>query len=123
MAVSIKGPIVFANDMAKMTAFYRDVVGLTYVKNTLRDDEFVTFIDGGNTFALHAALPHQRARVSNPPAVRWNAATKVVFRVDDLKNHHDKLVERGLTSTWGSVEDRLVDFVDPEGNVFQLTDL
>ena len=123
MAVQVKGPIVFANDMAKMTAFYRDVVGLTYEENTHRDDEFVTFIDGGNTFALHAALPHQRATVPNPPAVRWNAATKVVFRVDDLKKHHDELVAHGLNTVWGSVEDRLVDFVDPEGNVFQLTDL
>ena len=114
---------MFANDMAKMTAFYRDVVGLTYEENPHRDDEFVTFNDGGNTFALHAALPHQRAPVANPPVVRWNAATKVVFRVDDLEKHYDDLVARGLSSTWGSVDDHLVDFVDPEGNVFQLTDL
>ena len=123
MGIALKGSIIFARDMRKMADFYRDVVGLTYAESPHSDDEWITFVDGGNTFALHSAAPHQQAAISDPSPVRWSTPIKVVFKVDDLQAKCDQLVARGLKSTWGNIEDGLVDFADPEGNMFQLTNL
>lgn len=122
MAISIKGPILFVRDMDRMAEFYGAVLGLTYETSPHDDAVWTTFVDGGCTFALHAIPDQYRPEITSPPAVRESTPTKMVFRVDDIEGLAAKLVAQGLEPLRGSVAEGVIDFHDPEGNVFQLTD-
>lgn len=101
--------IVFAVDLDKMTAFYRDALGLAEVR---REPGWVE-LDG---VALHAIPPAIAARVSTAP--REDTAIKLVFACDDLAAARAALERAGATMreprAWGC------DGIDPEGNVFQI---
>jgi catechol 2,3-dioxygenase-like lactoylglutathione lyase family enzyme len=110
--------ILFVHDTAKMLAFYEHL-GLAIVEGDAASG-FVRLANatGGAVLALHhtAALgPNGTPRLDVP--------TKLCFHVDDVAAHRAQLVAQGVTArevhTHGSVT--YCDFVDPEGNVFQLT--
>jgi catechol 2,3-dioxygenase-like lactoylglutathione lyase family enzyme len=108
--------MIFADDLATMTAFYRDVVGLPLNEATRRND-WVEFETGNVRFALHA-IPAQASRdidAGAPPAPREQQAFKLIFRVADIDAALARLEGLGvriLRRPWGGW-----DFVDPEGNV------
>jgi predicted enzyme related to lactoylglutathione lyase len=110
--------------MAKMRAFYRDVLGLAPTDEA-KPDEWVRFDAGGSALALHA-IPAWIARgieISDPPAARAAAAIKFTFHVDDVDAERTRLMARGANMgdvhQFGSLA--LCDGVDPEGNVFQIS--
>jgi len=95
--------ILFARNMATMTAFYRDVLGLP-VKS--EEEGWVEF-DG---FALHRGAPKP-------------GSTKLAFASKDVAKTREELVARG--ATMGKVKDFgslvLCDGQDSEGNLFQIS--
>ncbi|HUS27258.1 MAG TPA: VOC family protein [Kofleriaceae bacterium] len=110
--------ILFVNDAVRMQAFYEQL-GLKVVDGDAKTG-FVRLADstGGAVLAIHhtpAAGPGGAPRIDT-----W---TKLCFRVEDVAAERAQLVARGVTAreihTFGSVS--FCDFVDPEGNVFQLT--
>jgi catechol 2,3-dioxygenase-like lactoylglutathione lyase family enzyme len=108
--------MLFVKDLERMTAFYRDVMGLTPVEAT-RMDDWVEFEGGAIHFALHA-IPAEIAKdihVPDPPRPREQGSCKLTFTVDDLAATEARLVTLGVTllhRPWGGW-----DAVDPEGNV------
>ena len=95
--------ILFVRNMATMTAFYRDVLGLP-VKS--EEQGWVEF-DG---FALH--------RGASKPG-----STKLAFGSKDVVQTREELIARG--ARMGKLKDYgglvLCDGKDPEGNLFQIS--
>jgi predicted enzyme related to lactoylglutathione lyase len=113
----LHGAMLFVKDLSRMTAFYRDVLGLMPNEES-RMDTWVEFRDGG--FALHQ-IPASAAagmHIESPPRPREQSAAKLTFEVQDVTATLSKIESMGLPllrRPWGSVE-----ACDPEGNVFAL---
>ena len=109
--------MLFVKDLGRMSAFYRDVLGLTPNEET-RLDNWVEFRDGA--FALHA-MPAAIAadiEIASPPQPREQFAAKLTFEVKDVDATLKTIEAMGLPllrRPWGGTE-----AVDPEGNVFAL---
>ncbi len=110
--------MLFVVDLERMTAFYRDVVGLRPIEATRLDDwvEFET--QSGAPFALHAIPAHiaKDIDVPSPPVPREQSSCKLTFLADNLDAELARLEGLGVTilhRPWGGW-----DAVDPEGNVF-----
>ncbi len=108
--------IVYATDMGKMVAFYRDVLGLSVAYPHVDDysaEFWVAFSTGQCTFALHAGGTDDGAA----SAPRFN------FEVTDINTAHKTLADGGI---WvGEIRFPIpnvfvFDSRDPEGNYFTL---
>lgn len=119
--MKLRTAIVFVKDMKKMTAFYRDGLGLRFLAER-SSPGWAEFDAGGAHLALHAIPPEVAAgiEVSEPPAPRGETPIKLVFQADDVEAARTRLTSHGAvlgeTRAWGAC-----DGLDPEGNVFQLT--
>jgi catechol 2,3-dioxygenase-like lactoylglutathione lyase family enzyme len=117
-AMRLAQAILFVNDAARMQAFYEQL-GLKVVDGDAKDG-FVRLADssGGAVLAIHQA---QAAGPGGAP--RFDTWTKLCFHVEDVAAERGQLVARGVTAreihSYGSIT--YCDFVDPEGNIFQLT--
>jgi catechol 2,3-dioxygenase-like lactoylglutathione lyase family enzyme len=116
----LTGAMVFVKDLDRMTAFYRDVLGLQPVEAT-RLDNWIEFRGDGVQFSLHA-IPREIAdgiRIESPPRAREQGGTKLTFAVRDVEATLKRIEAMGLPllrRPWGSTE-----AVDPEGNVFAIS--
>jgi catechol 2,3-dioxygenase-like lactoylglutathione lyase family enzyme len=113
----LHGAMLFVKDLGRMTAFYRDVLGLPPREETRRDT-WVEFGDG--VFSLHAIPPAIAAGIpiESPPRAREQSPTKLTFEVHDVDATLAKIAAMGLPllpRPWGAT-----DAVDPEGNVLGL---
>jgi predicted enzyme related to lactoylglutathione lyase len=103
----------WTTDMDRAVAFYRDVVGLTLVRQD--GPSWAVFDVAGRQFALHGA-------VEGRPVSPGGAA--VVFTVEDLDAAMRTLEERGVRFDphVGEVQGyaRFSSFKDPDGNTVQL---
>ncbi|MBI3857099.1 MAG: hypothetical protein HY293_15545 [Planctomycetes bacterium] len=97
--------ILFSGDLPRLTAFYRDLLGLP-IREGSPEEGWVDF----GALALHRG------------AARRGSA-KIAFWTADVKKTRDELVKRG--AKLGKVKDFgslvLCDGRDPEGNCFQLS--
>jgi predicted enzyme related to lactoylglutathione lyase len=112
--------MIFAKDLARLTAFYRDLLGLPVV-NAESQPGWVVFDAGGARFALHE-IPAAIAAgitITDPPAVRESTPIKLVFATDDLEAACARLEAGGATLRPARAPGWR-DGVDPEGNVFQI---
>ncbi len=108
--------MIFVKDLDRMTAFYRDVIGLR-INDATRLADWVEFEKDGLGLALHAIPPNmsQAADIASAPAQREHQSCKLVFAVDAPDRELARLEGLGvqiLRRPWGGW-----DFVDPEGNV------
>ncbi|MEM9951431.1 MAG: VOC family protein [Chloroflexota bacterium] len=117
--MAIKGVlrnIIYVSDMAKMVAFYRDVMALTINYPHVEDysEQFwVEFQAGTVTIALHAG---------GIDGIK-QGAPKIVYAVDDIEAEHARLVSAGVKMT--SIESVAphvfsADGWDSEGNLFSI---
>lgn len=116
--------LLYVDDLDRMGRFYRDVVGLEVTDST--DGVFVRFA----TNACHLELmahPH-----SDSSARGWDRNRFLIsFPVPDLDREIRRLEEAGVPQTGPTklivgVEDpewRVAQFSDPEGNLFEITDI
>lgn len=119
--------MIFAKDMARMTAFYRDGVGLAFLADQSSEGwaVFAAGAGGGNggvTLALHAipAAIARRIEIADPPEARSESAKKLIFAAADLEQARAQLAAHGAVI----LEARrpgAFDALDPEGNVFGVT--
>jgi predicted enzyme related to lactoylglutathione lyase len=111
----LRRAMIFAKDMARMTAFYRDLLGLPHLVERSRPgwEE----LEG---LALHE-LTH--IDVEDPPRRREDCALKLVFGTDDVRATRERLIAAGVTmdATFEWEGRTFCDGVDPEGNVFQIS--
>ena len=99
-------------DMTRAVAFYRDVLGLTLIRQD--GDNWAELEAGGRRLALHGTGEGQSVPAGGATAV---------FAVADLDRAKAALSKRGVSSTHdGDVEGyaRFSSFSDPDGNPFQL---
>jgi catechol 2,3-dioxygenase-like lactoylglutathione lyase family enzyme len=113
--------MVFAKDIERMTAFYRDGLGLVVLPAECQLG-WVVFDTGGTRFALHAIPPHIAAEIgiAEPPMAREEGAIKLIFAAPDVEAACARLTAAGgllLPARGGPSRDVL----DPEGNVLRLT--
>jgi catechol 2,3-dioxygenase-like lactoylglutathione lyase family enzyme len=123
--VTLGVAIVFVKDIKRMADFYHEALGLPLVATLPGAPSPLTGwveLDAGNVrLALHAIAPRvaKQIEITSPPRAREEAATKLVFRVDDLDGARRRLSSHGATmfepKSWSAC-----DGLDPEGNVFQI---
>ena len=115
MSFQMQRIILFVNDMAKMTAFYRDVLGLTPLAapNHLPTD-WLEFDAGAARIALHKAFD---------PSGKPATYNKITFYAADVPKAREQLVAKGANmyeiNDWGELI--ACDGLDPEGNRFQIS--
>ena len=106
-------------DIAAERAFYRDVVGLG--EPVMNSNVWVEFrLDGGSSFCLEQAAP-------NKPPVPPHGRTEFLFIVDSLDEFEKRYHSHALGDTpegvpCGQVGIHAVQYPDPEGNLFRVTD-
>jgi catechol 2,3-dioxygenase-like lactoylglutathione lyase family enzyme len=109
--------VLFVKDLRRMTAFYRDTLGL---KVTSGSAGWIELDAGPVALALHA-IPAAVAAgivIETPPRVREGSPVKLSFAVADVAAERTRLVAEGVVMR--EVRPGSCDGVDPEGNVFQL---
>lgn len=125
MKLEIARVILFAKDMRSMTRFYEDVIGLGRISTPDDSPGWVAFDAGGCQLALHEVpAPYAKGiETQDPPVPRHGAAWKVAFRARDVAAAREAIAARGANvgpvKTFGDLH--LCDGIDPEGNVFQLS--
>jgi catechol 2,3-dioxygenase-like lactoylglutathione lyase family enzyme len=118
--LKLRRVMIFVKSIERMTAFYRDTLGLRVIPET-SGDQWVELDAGGAVLALHAIPPEiaTHIEVTDPPEARAATAIKFVFITEDLNATRAHLIAYGATvyepRTWGAF-----DTLDPEGNVFQV---
>ena len=115
----IQTVLLFVKDLGRMTAFYRDVVGLRPIEETCLED-WVELDAGSVRLGLHRIPAHvaETIAIEDPPRYRESSATKIIFQVADVDVEANRLRSLDvpiLVRPWGGRE-----FVDPEGNVLGL---
>ncbi len=115
------GAMIYAKDLEAMTAFYRDVMALSVVKET---SDWVELDAGGTRLALHA-IPIAIASgitITTPPEPRTTTPIKLLFVSDDVQAFAARLRAAGGTLSAPRLDDtgviQRIDGFDPEGNVF-----
>lgn len=107
---TLRRAIIFTRDLAGMTRFYRDVIGLTVIETS---QGWVDFEAGGTRIALHAT-----------DAEMGEGPIKLAFFAADVAVMRAMLVARGAAS-FGPVKSfgalQLCDGFDPDGNTVQLS--
>ena len=110
MTLELRRVILFTPNLESMTAFYRDVLGLSV---TTREPGWVEFAAGGCGLALHAGKSEVGKR---PP--------KLAFFSSDVAATRALLIGRGLVDA-GPVKSAgqfaMCDCRDPDGNLFQIS--
>jgi catechol 2,3-dioxygenase-like lactoylglutathione lyase family enzyme len=115
--------MIFAKDMSRMIAFYRDGLGLRFLEER-SNEGWAEFDAGGVLLALHA-IPPEIARdlqITTPPKARESTPIKLVFASSDVVEARAHLAAHGAVMfeprSWGAC-----DGLDPEGNVFQIVEM
>lgn len=96
--------VVYTRDMARASAFYRDVLGL---EPDFESEHWTTFRTGACTFALHAGTE----------------APDPTFKVADAETERESLIAAGVEVT--EIREpaaglRVFDARDPDGNRFSI---
>jgi len=128
MKASLSRIILFALDVPKLAAFYQEALGLVPLESEHPSEEWMELEAGGARLAFHRIPSPWRddLEIADSPEARHGSPHKPMFHVDDLEAACDELAARGVGRV-GSDETQppgvrvRCDFVDPEGNVFQLT--
>jgi lactoylglutathione lyase len=112
--------IVFVSDMARSTAFYRDVLGLSL---RFESPEWTEFETPGATLALHLADTPIRTAISADaiPAGQCHLG----FSVEDIDAFHERMVAKGVPCLQPPREEdfgiRLAGYADPDGQPFRVS--
>lgn len=114
--------LLYVKDLDAMSAFYREQVGLEVA---YKGPGVVAFDTGPCMFELM-----ERADLDNPRSGWDRNLVLISFRVADIEGAVDTLRERGVEQASEikyvvGVENprwRLAQFVDPEGNLFEVID-
>jgi catechol 2,3-dioxygenase-like lactoylglutathione lyase family enzyme len=119
--MELRHTIIFAKDLERMTAFYRDGLGLRLLPERSQPG-WVELEAGTCLVALHA-IPEEIARgieITDPAQARSENPIKLVFVTPDLAAARAHLLAHGAVMgelrSWGAC-----DGLDPEGNVFQIS--
>lgn len=119
MKAELSRIILFVDDVAAMTAFYRDALGLTPLDGAT--DGWACLAAGDGEVCLHA-IPAQYREENPDYAKREDSYVKFAFRSADVEKDRDELVAKGarMNEIVRFGELTFCDGADPEGNIFQI---
>ena len=118
--MQIDSAVLYVIDLPAMTKFYADIFGLAPIDGE-HGDVWQEFHAGSFRLGLHQ-IPRELLGKGGPVSAvtpRERAPIKLVFAVSDVENERTRLEALGVTALvrpWGGCE-----VVDPEGNIFGLT--
>jgi catechol 2,3-dioxygenase-like lactoylglutathione lyase family enzyme len=116
---SMSRVILFVGDTARMTVFYRDVIGLDIIDD--EDPNFVILNGGGCQLCLHQIPTEYLGKETTEP--REDSYVKFVFYSDNVEADRAELIAKGVRMKeivrWENIA--LCDGCDPEGNIFQIS--
>ena len=94
--MELRQAMIFAKDMDRMVAFYRDGLGLRLIPET-HQDRWAEFDAGGCRLALHAipAAIAATIEIASPPRRRSNTPLKLVFQTADVEAARTHLLSQG----------------------------
>lgn len=117
------GAVLFAKDLPRVAAFYRELLGMT---KTVNENRLIVLESATYQLVIHA-IPKKTADrliITTPPERRADLPTKLVFAVASLAQ-----VRAAAVALGGQVDDASAEFTargftacdgfDPEGNVLQ----
>jgi predicted enzyme related to lactoylglutathione lyase len=112
--------VIFAKDVERLAAFYREGLGLTVLPERSKEG-WVVLDAGGAQVALHAIPPHiaRDIEITDPPQERSDTPIKLVFQTADMDTACARLEKLGAKVLPPRASGSR-DGVDPEGNIFQL---
>ena len=117
--------MLYAKDIKRMVAFYRDVLGFTVLPSLYDPAEFVLLDAGSAQLCLHQ-IPEVIARnidLGDPVVPRSKAPVKIMYLTEDVAATRETLIARG--AQMGALQNYpplvYCDGQDPEGNIFQVT--
>lgn len=121
-AFTRSGVLIYAKDMAAMSAFYEAVLAMR-VASTDGDHRVLASDDA--QILLHAIPPHIAAdiAIAVPPEPREEQAIKPMFAVaniTDAERAAERCGGRLIGAAWEMSGRRIRDVCDPEGNILQL---
>jgi catechol-2,3-dioxygenase len=118
--MQLRQAMIFAKDMERMTAFYRDGLGLRVIPET-RENGWVELDAGGALLALHEIPSHIAAtiEIATPPQARAETPLKLVFEAADVAAARAHLIAHGAVMFEPRASGSC-DGLDPEGNVFSV---
>lgn len=113
--------ILFVADQAKMTGFYRDVIGLPVIEG--EGSGFVILDAGGCQLCLHQIPPQYIGDAQADAGPREDSYVKFVFPAVDIEAERDTLARNGARMKEIVRFDGMAicDGSDPEGNIFQIS--
>lgn len=118
------GAVLYGKDVARLSAFYARVAGLTLVEG---DATWSRLTAAGFELIVHAIPPAIAAGIviASPPERREETPIKLLLPVADLATARAAAAELGGELNGPDLEWRFADLTvcdghDPEGNVFQL---
>jgi predicted enzyme related to lactoylglutathione lyase len=118
------GAVVYAKDLARMSAFYEQVTGLPV---THFDAAYAVLESGAFQLVVHAIPAHIAAsiKIADPPVRREDSAVKLVFLVPSIAKARALAPSLGgelnpPEREWQFGPYRVCDGHDTEGNVIQL---
>jgi predicted enzyme related to lactoylglutathione lyase len=121
------GAVIYAKDLAKLTAFYQALLALQRGHAT---DEFVVLAASPTStsqfqLVVHAIPPHiaNTFEINQPPEPRSETAIKLFFAVSDLAESEQIAKQNGgglMPERWQGPKFVACNGIDCEGNIFQL---
>ncbi len=114
MPTRIHSVIIWTEDLARLTAFYRDVIGL---QTEMEAEGFVAFQGAGG--AQLALGVHSEVKGASKDPYR----VMVDLAVDDCQAEYERLKGQGVEFVRPPSQDQgviIATFTDPDGNVLQL---
>lgn len=116
------GALIYAKDLARLSAFYQSLLGLT-VRHA--DDDYHVLTAPGTELIVHVIPPviAETFEITVPPALREEAAIKLVFTVASLTDARTRAQGLGgdvFEEEWEGPGFRVRNAHDPEGNILQL---
>jgi predicted enzyme related to lactoylglutathione lyase len=116
------GALIYAKDLARLSAFYQQLLGMT-VRHA--DDEYHVLDSPGTQLIVHAIPPviAETFEITVPPVLREEAAIKLFFTVPSLASAGRRARALGgevFEEEWEGPGFRVRNAHDPEGNILQL---
>jgi predicted enzyme related to lactoylglutathione lyase len=125
LSAMVAAAVLYVKDLAVMKTFYEECFGMSAVESGR--DEFCVLASGDWELSL-VRVPAAIAAafvVTDPPERRADVPVKLVFEVASIEGLHAVVTEAGgQVDPSGTAREfrgsRLLDCLDPEGNVVQL---
>jgi predicted enzyme related to lactoylglutathione lyase len=120
--VARAGVLVYARDLARVAAFYRDVLALA-IRRADDDHQVLASVDIEVTVHAIPEVVGSTIEITTPPVVRESAAITPYFVVESLAAARDAAHRLGgavFEEEWDGPGYRARHGYDPEGNVLQL---